>query len=309
MKKKLVYSKHAAHERCGVAYFSAELAKHIGAKHINSFHGFSQCDELFINMDIFELDESEVSSLLNFIESSATKKTILLMHDYRFSYLEDQLVRASDVVINLSGERALKNVAKDKMIELFTPSMIEPPVFEFQKKQSRPLTLSFGFFSPRKKEFNQYIKYYEYMLRKYPEWYHIIVASTHVGHDQGDTQFLSRFFNSKSILVLGFLPNQLLAELVSAADLGVNFYPTGIMINNAAPMSFFSQGKTVVTSFGDLTPKDYKKFTLNFAEIDKTSLSNMKILNNLGKKAHTYYWKNLSWDVFIKKMYAFIDEA
>lgn len=308
MKKILVYSKHSAYERCGVAYFSAELAKYLGAKHINSFHGFSTCDELFINMDIFELNELEVSSLLNFIESSATKKTILLMHDYRFSYLEDQLMKASDLVINLSSEPAIKNVAKEKMIELFTPSSIELPVLGFQKKSERPLSLSFGFFSPRKKSFKMYISFYEYMLKKYPEWFHIIVVSTHVGHDEKDAQFLSRYFDSNSILVLRFLPNQLLSELISVADLGVNFYPTGIMINNAAPMSFFSQGKTVLTSYGELTPQVYKKFTLDGTKLKDLQLSDITKLQALGKHAKDYYWKNLSWDIFVSKMYAHLSK-
>lgn len=301
--KKLVYSKHSAQEQCGVAYFSREFARHIGAKHINSFHGFSQCDELFINMDIFELDESEISSLLNFIESSSAKKTIILMHDYRFSYLEDQLIKACDMVVNLSGEPALKNIAKDKMIELFTPSSIELPILDFQKKYGRPLSLSFGFFSPRKKSFKLYISFYEYMLKKYPNWFHIIAISRHIGSDENDVQILSRFFESDSVLVQGFLPNQLLTELISVSDLGVSFYPTGIMINNAAPMSFFSQGKPVITSYGDLTPEIYKNFTLDINKIDSLPLSNLRYLKKLGTIAKIYYWKNLSWEVFIDQIY------
>ena len=88
------------------------------------------------------------------------------------------------------------------------------------------------------------------------------------------------------------------------ADLGVNFYPTGIMINNAAPMSFFSQGKTVITTYGELTPQVYKKFTLDGTKLQDLQLSDTTKLKALGKQAKDYYWKNLSWDVFISKMYS-----
>src|SRR3989338_1720884 len=153
MSKRLVYSKHSPEVRCGVAYFAQILAQQLSAKHIHSFHGFSKCDELFVNMDIFELEEVEVASLMNFITSKNAKKTIVIMHDYRFSYIEDELVKSSDLVINLSGEPSLKNVTGPKMIELFTPGSTEGPIFEFHKKLSRPLTLAFGFFNPRKKTF------------------------------------------------------------------------------------------------------------------------------------------------------------
>lgn len=303
MIKKIVYSKHSPDKRCGVAYFSNILAKHISAAHIQSFYGFTKCDELFINMDILELDESEILSILNFLNSNNVRKKILIMHDYRFTYLEDKLVTASDVVINLSGEPALKHIAGNKMIELFTPSSTEQPILGFQKKIDRPLSLAFGFFSPRKKTFKTYTQFYEYMLSQYPQWYHILVVSAHAGEQETDVYSLSRLLDSKDILVLNFLPNVLLSELISAADLGVCFYPTGIMLNNAAPMAFFSQGKTVVTTYGELTPKEFKNFTLNISNLNKIDFSDLKKIRQMELEAKKYYWSNLSWDVFTHKMY------
>ncbi|OGG15939.1 hypothetical protein A3D78_01180 [Candidatus Gottesmanbacteria bacterium RIFCSPHIGHO2_02_FULL_39_14] len=308
MIKRLVYSKHSPKERCGVAYFADLLSKYLSAKHVNGFHGFGKCEELFINMDIFELDESEVSSLLKFINSRFVGKKILLMHDYRFTYLEEEMVKNCDLVINLSGEQALKDIANGKMIELFTPSSIEKPQFYLKKGKNRPLSLTFGFFTPRKKSFKLYIEFYENMLKKYPEWYHIIVASTHVGDSIEEKEFITRLLNSRSILVSDFIPNTLLAELISAANLGVFFYPTGIMQNNMGPMAFFSQGKTVITTYGDLTPSSFKLFTINFDDLRKFDLYDLKIIDRLGRNAKSFYQSNLSWEVFIKKMYSHINK-
>lgn len=302
--KKLIYSKHSPNELCGVAYFSSLLSKKLAGSLIHSFHGFSRCDELFINMDILELGESEVSSLLNFMSSGKIGRIYLIMHDYRFSYLEDEMVKKADVVVNLSGEPALIKIAKGKMIELATPSFIEQPVLGFVKNSKRPLSLTFGFFSPRKKSFKMYVDFYEYMLSQNPKWYHILVASTHTGHDNSDKEYLSRIFSSDSMLVLDFLPNPILSELISASDLGVFFYPTGIMSNNAAPMSFFSQGKTVVTTYGELTPGEFKKFTLNAENFLDIDFNNGQKFKDLGLHAQKYYQKNLSWEVFIRKIYS-----
>jgi len=303
MIKKLVYSKHSPNERCGVAYFAQVLATNLHAKLVHNFHGYSKCDELIINMDIFELEESEVSSLLTFITTGHVKKTILIMHDYRFSYLEDELVKKCDIVLNLSGEPALKQVANEKMIELFTPSFMQLPLLGFQKKLNRPVSLAFGFFSPRKKSFKMYISFYEYMIAKYPDWYHILVASSHTGDDETDTLYISRFLESNSILVLNFLPNALLSELISVSNLGVCFYPTGIMQNNAAPMAFFSQGKSVITTYGELTQPEFKKFTFDGTRLDIIDFSNLKKISALGARAKKYYWRQFSWDVFIKRMH------
>jgi len=306
MYKKIVYSKHLPTQRCGVAYFSSLLAKHLSAEQVNTFHGFSRCDELFINMDIYEFNESEVSSLLNFISSGCVKKTVLLMHDYRFTYLEDELVKKCNAVINLSGEPALRKVAGEKMLELFTPSSSELPILKFRKINRRPLSLSFGFFSPRKKSFKMYLSFYEYMLKKYPQWFHMVIVSTHVGDHNTDREFLGNYFNSDYILLSDFIPNQLLSELISASDLGVFFYPTGIMQNNAGPMAFFSQGKTVLTTYGKLTPSSYKRFTIDYRSLDKFDLSNLHKIKKLGSIAKSYYHHNLSWEVFMKEMYTFV---
>src|SRR3989338_9085023 len=263
MIKKLVYSKHRPSERCGVAFFAEELARNLQAKLTHNFHGYSKCEELIINMDILELVESEVSSLLNFITSGHAKKTILIMHDYRFSYLEDELVKKCNAIVNISAEPALTQLAKNKTIELFTPSFTQPPILGLKKSKMRPVSLAFGFFSPRKKSFKMYTSFYDFMITNYPQWYHIVVASAHTGHDESDALFISRQLSSDSILVLNFLPNSLLSEMISASDMGVCFYPTGIMLNNAAPMAFFSQGKSVITTYGELTPPEFKKFTLD----------------------------------------------
>src|SRR3989338_9540678 len=308
MPKRLVYSKHLSDKRCGVAYFAQMLAEKLSARHVNGFHGFSQCDELYINMDIFELSEAEVRSLLNFIISQNIKKTILLMHDYRFSYLEDELIKHSQAVINLSGEPSLKKKADSKLIELFTPSVIEDPVLKFKKDRQKHFSLSFGFFNPRKKSFKSYLSFYEEMLKKQPDWSHIIIVSSHAGEDSDIRQNLTSFLEAKSILVSDYMPNQLLSELISAADIGVFFYPTGIMQNNMGPMAFFSQGKTVITTYGDLTPSSFKLFTINFDDLRKFDLYDLKIIDRLGRNAKSFYQSNLSWEVFIKKMYSHINK-
>ena len=308
MPKRLVYSKHLSDKRCGVAYFAQMLAEKLSARHVNGFHGFSQCDELYINMDIFELSEAEVRSLLNFIISQNIKKTILLMHDYRFSYLEDELIKHSQAVINLSGEPSLKKKADGKLIELFTPSVIEDPVLKFKKDRQKHFSLSFGFFNPRKKSFKSYISFYEEMLKKQPDWSHIIIVSSHAGEDSDIRQNLTSFLEAKSILVSDYMPNQLLSELISAADIGVFFYPTGIMQNNMGPMAFFSQGKTVITTYGKLTPPAFKEFTVNFHQAGKFILPDIRKIVSLGSRARTYYRKYLDWEIFIKKMTQFLEK-
>jgi hypothetical protein len=304
MSTKIVYSKHPPSERCGVAYFAALVAKHVGGKHVNNFNGFSKCDEFIINMDIWELSQEDVAGLLNFVESGLAKKIILIMHDYRFSYLEDKLIAACDLVINLSGEPKLQDVANEKMLELFVPSSTEEPILALKKTNKRPVSLTFGFFTPRKKSFRMYLSFYEYMLEKYPEWYHIIVASAHVGDNANESQWLEHLLNSPSVMLLNFLPNALLSELIHTADLGVCFYPTGIMSNNAAPMSFFSQKKTVITCHGELTPEPYKDFTLDISQLKQIDFKQMGKFQTMGEKAHEHYWSNHSWSVFVEKMYS-----
>ena len=66
---RLIYSKHSAESRCGIAYFSSFLAKELNGVHVNSFHGFSKCNEFYINIDIYELTESDVNSLLAFLSN------------------------------------------------------------------------------------------------------------------------------------------------------------------------------------------------------------------------------------------------
>lgn len=307
MIKKLIYSKHSAKDRCGLAYFADHLSKKLNGKHITNFHGFSACEELFINLDIYELDEAEVSNLLRFISSGYAAKSILLMHDYRFSYLEDELIKKCDAIVNLSGEEALNKIASNKVIDLFTPSLIEAPAMKFSKK-SKSLSLAFGFFNPRKKAFHLYIKFYEYMVNNYSDWKHIIVASSHIGQDGGDIEYLHKVFDDESILVLDFLPSNMISELISASDLGVCFYPTGIMRNNAAPMSFFAQGKPVITTYGDLAPKEFKSFTINWNDNVKFDFSKTKNLTTIGKHAQKFYEKNLNWDLFIDLLYKHINK-
>ena len=91
--------------------------------------------------------------------------------------------------------------------------------------------------------------------------------------------------------------------MISASDMGVCFYPTGIMLNNAAPMAFFSQGKSVITTYGELTPPEFKKFTLDGSRMKALDFNNLKKIASIGTRTKNYYWKHLSWDVFIKRMY------
>lgn len=308
MSNSLIYSKHSANDRCGVAYFAARMASQLGGRHVQNFHGFGKCEDFFINMDILELSEDDVQSLLAFIRSGMARRSILLMHDYRFSYLEDELIYACDYVLNLSGEPALNDVAPAKTTQLFTPSLIEDPVFGWKKTKDRPVSISFGFFTPRKKSFKMYISFYEYMMEKHPDWFHIIVASAHTGTDMADTLSLRRLLMSDSILVLDFLPNTLLSDLIHVADMGVFYYPTGIMINNAGPMALFQQGKTVLTTYGNLSPKEYLSFTLDGNDLNSINFSDLDFLHKHGINARKYYERELSWEKFIEKMYAFIGE-
>jgi len=304
--KKIVYSKHSPNERCGIAYFSQSLAKHLSALHVQNIKKFTRCDELYINIDILELLESEVNNLLQFISSGWAKKNILIMHDYRFSHLEDMLIGHSDLVVNLSGESALNQKSRGKILELFTPSTIEKPILGFSNRKNRPLSLSFGFFSHRKKSLKMYISFYKYMLKYYPDWFHIIVASSHIGQDDNDVLSLSRYLKSESICLMNFLPNTILSEFINSSDLGVCFYPTGIMLNNMASMSFFSQAKPVITTYGELTPQYFTKFTLDVNNLRKISFSDLNNLKKVGKRAYKYYWANLSWEVLIKKIYSYL---
>ena len=306
---KLVYSKHVPTERCGVAYFSACLAKAVGGQHVNSYQGFRKCDELYINLDVFEMAEADVHSIENFIKSGSVGRSILVMHDYRFSYVEDQLIKQCDVVLNLSGETALNAIAPEKTLQLFTPSLVDVPVLGLAKTAGHPLTLSFGFFSPRKKTFKQYVAFYEYMVKQYPDWYHIIAASGHTGDTSGDSQMLAQMVRSDRVVVTDFMPNSILAELIHAADLGICFYPTGVLANNATPMSFFAAGKTILTTYGELTPQDYRGITLDGSDFTKIDFSQLAKIQALGQTAQTYYQKNLSWERFVELTNAFIQKA
>lgn len=297
-KKVLVYAKHTPTARCGVAYFAQEMAKQFSGTLVHSYQGFSKCDEFYVNLDVFEMDEAEVRSLHNFISSGHAAKTILVMHDYRFSYIEDELIKAADVVLNLSGEQALNNVAPAKTLQLFTPSLIEAPILELTKTAKHPLTLSFGFFNARKKIFKQYVAFYEYMVQHHPEWHHIIAASAHAGDTASDSQLLAQMVNAEQVIVTDFMPNRILAELIHAADVGVFFYPTGIMVNNASPMAFFAAGKSVITTHGTLTPPDYKQFTLDGADFTKIGFTNLAEFKKVGIAAQQYYQSKLSWPVF-----------
>lgn len=305
-KKVLVYAKHLPTARCGVAYFAEQLAQQLQAQLVHSYQGFSKCDEFFINLDVFEMDEAEVRSLHNFIASGHAGKTILVMHDYRFSYVEDELIKAVDVVLNLSGEQALNAIVPGKTIQLFTPSLIETPILQLQKTATHPLTLSFGFFNARKKVFKQYVAFYEYMVQRHPDWHHIIAASAHAGDTASDSQLLAQMVNAEQVVVTDFMPNKILSELIHAADLGVFFYPTGIMVNNASPMAFFAAGKPVITTYGNLTPAEYKTFTLDGNQFDQVDFTELSELVSRGKVAQQYYQAQLSWPVFVQQVTHFM---
>lgn len=308
MTRTLVYSKHTPLDHCGVAFFAGALARRLPARHVHDFHGFSACDEFFINMDILELREDEVTSILSFLESGSVGRSVLLMHDYRFSYLEDRLVAACDLIVNLSGEPALTRMARDKVLELFTPSLTEPPALQLVKTRQRPTSLAFGFFSPRKKSFNLYLAFYEHMLAQHPDWFHIIVTSAHTGDTSADSQLIKRLLESESVLILDFLPNTLLSELIHVADLGVCFYPTGLMINNTTPLSFFSQARSVVTNFGALTPIEYTSFTLDGTHLNGVDFGDLPHLKAVGDRARNYHEKHLTWEHFLARLRASLAE-
>lgn len=308
MKKVLIYAKHTPTARCGVAYFSAEMAKQFNGTLVHSYQGFSKCDEFYVNLDVFEMDEAEVRSLHNFISSGHATKTILVMHDYRLSYIEDELIKVADVVLNLSGEQALNNVAPAKTLQLCTPSLIGSPILGLTKTSDRPFTLSFGFFNARKKVFKQYVAFYEYMVQQHSDWYHIIAASAHAGDMVSDSQLLAQMINAEQVMVTDFMPNRILSELIHAADVGVFFYPTGIMVNNASPMAFFAAGKSVITTYGSLTPAEYKDFTFDgndFKAIDFNQVSQFK---ERGQAAKRYYQANLSWNYFVKQVTQYVEK-
>lgn len=305
-KKVLVYAKHLPTARCGVAYFSDQLARHLDAMLVHSYQGFSKCDEFFINLDVFEMNESEVQSIHNFIRSGHVGKTILVMHDYRFSYVEDELVKAVDVVLNLSGEAALNAIAPEKTLQLCTPSMIDKAVLQFTHVGDHPLSVSFGFFNARKKNFKQYVAFYEQMVQRYPQWHHIIAASAHQGDQASDSALLAQMINSPQVIVTDFMPNQILAELIHAADLGVFFYPSGIMLNSASPMAFFDAGKPVITTYGDLTPAIYKTFTLDATQQLEVNFNDIAKLKQLGTLAKRHYDEALSWSKFIEQTRQFM---
>jgi hypothetical protein len=300
--RKLVYAKHTPQDRCGVAYFGGKLARLLDAKLVHSFHGFGTCEEFYVNLDIWELTHEDIQALEYFMRTGNIGKRIVLMHDYRFSHLEDTILGLADVVVNLSGEPALNKVAKCATIPLFTPPLTEPSTLGLRRTASRPLSMAFGFFNARKKSFRTYISFYEFMSKKFPDWTHIVVASAHTGHDNRDKDMLERLVAEYPVTVLDFIPNSILSELVHAADLGVCFYPTGIMWNNTAPMSFFQQKKPVLTSFGELTPPEYKKFLLNVDELESIPFNDSASLSKRGEQAFDFFQSALSWDVFCDRL-------
>ena len=298
---KLVYSKHSAEDRCGIAYFASKINRLINGKHINSFHGFSNCNEFYINMDVYELSEHEINSLISYIDSGSAKFIILLLHDYRETYLENILIRKCDLIINLSGEPKLKLIAPQSE-NLFTPSLIELPKLGFTKSREKPLSLAFGFFSVKKKSFSNYVTFYERMIKNYPNWNHIIIASSHTGVINNDSEILKKLLNYDNINVLDYLPNMLLSELISASDLGVCFYPTGILSNNTVPMSFFQQEKCVITNYSKASDDLLKDATMDYDNLNEYNFNDFKILKNKGIKSKETYESNYSWDIFMSKL-------
>jgi hypothetical protein len=300
--RKLVYAKHTPQDRCGVAYFADKLGRLVGGKLVHSFHGFGTCEEFYVNLDIWELSHEDVQALEYFMRSGRIGKRIVLMHDYRFSHMEDTILSLADVVVNLSGEPALDDVAKCKTISLFTPPLTEPSTLGLQRTAKRPLSMAFGFFNARKKSFRTYLNFYEFMAKRFPDWTHIVVASAHTGHDNRDKDMLERLVAEYPVTVLDFIPNAILSELVHAADLGVCFYPTGIMWNNTTPLSFFQQRKPVLTSFGPLTPPEYKNFLLSVDELEKIPFNDAEFLSARGKQAYDLFQSSLSWQVFSERL-------
>lgn len=299
MVRRLVYSKHAPSQNCGVAFFSEQLARRLDARHVHGFHGFSRCDEFYINIDLLELQEGEAVSLLNFIRQGGAQRVVLILHDYHFTCLEGELIKASDLVVNLSCED-IGEPHQTNIIDLFSPPLTETPLFSLANTGPRPLTLAFGFFSPRKKSFSSYVGFYQHMLTHFPQWGHVVVASAHEGDATADPKALSRMFSSSSMIFLEFMPNVMLTELVGIAELGVCFYPSGVMRNNAVPMSFFAQGKPVITNYGDSTPEVYFDFTLDMQKFDRIDFSQRDHLRSLGARAKAYYQDNWTWDIFIE---------
>lgn len=302
----LVYAKHTPSDRCGVAYFAHTLSQLLSGRLVHDFRGFGRCQRFFVNLDILELGSEDVRNLVEFMKSDAVGQKILVMHDYRFSYLEDDLIDLSDKIINLSGEPELTKRSPEKTLELFTPALIPPPTLKLSGDPDSPYTLAFGFFNARKKSFSMYLQFYEYMLSKYPGWRHIVVASGHTGDESGDDKALRRLLSSDKVMFLEFTPNTLLSELVHGSQLGVCFYPTGIMSNNTTPMSFFLQKKSVVTNYGALTSAQLKKMTYNFDEIRSIDFTNRELLITKGQEVHKIYSENFSWPIFLDQMDLFL---
>jgi len=184
----------------------------------------------------------------------------------------------------------------------FTPSLIENPKLGFYKNSDKPLSLAFGFFSVRKKSFNTYVAFYEHMVKNFPNWNHIIIASSHTGVVNNDSEILKKLLNYDNINVLDYLPNMLLSELISASDLGVCFYPTGILSNNTVPMSFFQQEKCVITNYSKASDDLLKDATMDYDNLNEYNFNDFKILKNKGIKSKETYESNYSWDIFMSKL-------
>jgi hypothetical protein len=298
----IVYSKHTESDRCGVALFASKLAGLINGIHYHEISKLVHCDKFYLNLDVHELEPQDIKGLIDYISNAKIGSKILILHDYRYTYQEDLIINQCDHVIYFTDDFRQDNFPNVKSLKLWTPPITDESFLKFIRNREVPFSLTFGFFSHRKKNFVYYKQFYDFMTKYFPNWKHIIVASHHTGEVNHDIDIFKSHIANDNILFYDFLPNKLLSDLITASSLGVVFYPNGILSNNTVPLSFMQCSTPLLTNFSDNSPSIYKDVFFDFSALNKINFNDFDLLDRNGVDSKDFFDSTLSWEIFIQKI-------
>lgn len=298
----IVYSKHKESDRCGVAMFASKLATLINGVHYYEISKLVHCDKFYLNLDIHELEPEDIVGLIEYLKQSKIGLKILILHDYRYTYHEDLIIKYCDQVIYFTDDFIPEHHSDVKSLKLWTPPITDKSFLSLTKNREVPFSLTFGFFSHRKKNFSYYKEFYDFMSESFPNWKHIIVASHHEGIINHDIDLFKSHIANDNIIFYDFLPNKLLSDLIGASSLGVVFYPNGVLSNNTVPLSFMQCQTPVLTNFSNISPSLYSDVFFDINLLRKIDFNDFSLLEKRGRISKDLFDSKLSWENFIEKI-------
>ena len=247
-----VVSYHTNPMTCGVAKFSAELAKRLGVP----FVGFDQKWVLhpLLSLKLSELSDQHRANLVGrLIRLRADSGAFsLFWHDEGTDFYRTPSAHATHVFY---ADPSLGSPG------LWCPSLITP--------RPRPVRL-FSFGMAHKLQTDKYQRVRE-LLDAAGKRYHLRVSvGLHEGTDLSDaTQHfdaLKDIMGEDNVTILGILSDDAVVEELSRADYVLAFFDRGVRDNNTTVHAALAYGKRVITNHDGLTGYEMRRRTINLLD-------------------------------------------